>query len=64
MTHFLAIALATVLASSITSEPQPVVGMLGYNLACGIPPLPPLGCRVGRCICDQNGQNCQWEFIC
>ena len=34
------------------------------NMACGLPPLPPLGCRVGACVCDQNGRNCQWTFIC
>lgn len=34
------------------------------NMACGLPPLPPLGCKVGACVCDQNGQNCQWTFIC
>lgn len=31
---------------------------------CGIPPLPPIGCKLGPCVCDQNGQNCQWTFIC
>ncbi len=34
------------------------------NLSCGIPPLPPLGCKVGDCVCDQSGQNCQWTFVC
>ncbi len=34
------------------------------NLSCGIPPIPPIGCKVGPCVCDQNGQNCQWTFIC
>lgn len=34
------------------------------NLACGIPPIPPIGCKVGVCVCDKNGQNCQWTFIC
>ena len=34
------------------------------SLACGIAPIPPIGCRVGACVCDQNGQNCQWTFIC
>lgn len=34
------------------------------NLSCGLPPLPPLGCKVGPCVCDQYGQNCQWTFIC
>lgn len=34
------------------------------NLNCGLPPLPPLGCRVGPCVCDQTGTKCQWTFIC
>lgn len=34
------------------------------SLNCGLKPLPPLGCKVGRCVCDANGQNCKWEFIC
>jgi hypothetical protein len=34
------------------------------NLQCGIPPIPPLGCRVGACMCDQYGRNCQWTFVC
>lgn len=31
---------------------------------CPLPPLPPLGCKVGPCVCDQNGQNCTYQFIC
>jgi hypothetical protein len=34
------------------------------NYACGFAPFPPFGCKVGACVCDQNGQNCQWTFIC
>lgn len=34
------------------------------SFACGIAPIPPIGCRVGPCVCDQNGENCQWTFIC
>ena len=34
------------------------------NLACGIPPIPPIGCKVGPCVCDQYGRNCKWTFIC
>lgn len=34
------------------------------NLSCGIPPIPPLNCSIGSCVCDQNGQNCRWTFIC
>lgn len=34
------------------------------SMRCGLPPLPPLGCRVGACVCDQTGSNCQWTFVC
>jgi len=34
------------------------------NLSCGIPPIPPIGCTVGACICDQYGRNCRWTFVC
>jgi hypothetical protein len=33
-------------------------------MSCGLPPLPPLNCDVGDCVCDQNGNNCQWQFVC
>ena len=26
------------------------------NMSCGIPPIPPIGCQVGACVCDQNGK--------
>ena len=36
------------------------------NMACGFAPLPPLGCKNPRCICEvQNGQQvCRWVFQC
>ena len=34
------------------------------SMSCGIAPIPPLGCKVGPCVCDQNGQNCHWTFVC
>lgn len=34
------------------------------NMSCGFAPFPPLGCKVGPCVCDQNRQNCHYEFIC
>lgn len=40
------------------------VGPAVANLACGIPPIPPVGCKVGPCVCDKQGQNCQWTMIC
>lgn len=34
------------------------------NMSCGFRPFPPFGCKVGPCVCDQYGNNCQWTFIC
>ena len=31
---------------------------------CGFKPFPPFGCKVGACICDRNGNNCRWTFVC
>lgn len=50
--------LLTLLAG--TSAPVYVVPA---NIQCGLPPLPPLGCRLGPCVCDAYG-NCHWQFYC
>lgn len=54
--------------NSTTSAANLLLGqqglMMKVNLSCGLRPLPPLGCQVGACMCDQNGNNCQWTFIC
>ena len=34
------------------------------SMSCGIAPIPPIGCRVGACVCDQYGHSCQWTFVC
>jgi hypothetical protein len=34
------------------------------NFNCGIPPIPPIGCQVGPCVCDENGDNCHYVMIC
>ena len=33
------------------------------NIRCGVKPVPPVGCKIGACVCDQSG-NCSWTFIC
>ena len=38
--------------------------MQHVNLNCGIKPIPPVGCTVAQCSCDQYGRNCKWNFIC
>ena len=32
--------------------------------ACGFKPFPPFGCEIGRCVCDSDGRNCEWEIVC
>jgi hypothetical protein len=34
------------------------------SMACGLAPLPPLGCRVGPCACDASGHNCRYQMLC
>lgn len=33
------------------------------SMACGLHPMPPLGCKweKARCVCDENG-HCKWVF--
>lgn len=33
------------------------------NINCGIPPIPPIGCRM-VCSCDMRGLNCRWTAVC
>jgi hypothetical protein len=43
----------------------PAIGVAqGTSLACGIPPIPPVGCRVGQCVCDASGNNCHYQMLC
>jgi hypothetical protein len=40
-----------------------------YAGTCGIVPIrpiPPIGCKDLRpvCVCDANGNNCRWEWVC
>jgi len=53
--------LALILALSGSSAQLPVTKV---NMMCGIPPIPPIGCRVGPCQCNQFGQNCQFVMVC
>lgn len=68
MKHLILIALAVISATSAahTSQAEQMRALFGpvYNLKCGLPPLPPLGCEVGECMCDQSGNNCRWTFRC
>lgn len=35
-----------------------------FSMKCGVAPIPPLGCKIGDCVCDSNGNNCHWQVIC
>jgi hypothetical protein len=44
-------------------------GRAVYAQSCGvvpIKPVPPVGCKDLRpeCVCDSNGQNCHWDWVC
>ena len=32
--------------------------------SCGLEPVPPRGCQVNTCVCDNLGVNCHWLFFC
>ncbi len=38
--------------------------LVQISMQCGFAPFPPLGCKVGACVCSSNGTNCQWQIIC
>ncbi len=60
----LCLVASTALAAPFHKAPSNATPIIRVQLACGIPPIPPVGCRVSGCICDQNRQNCQWQFAC
>ena len=40
------------------------LGTADANIACGVPPIAPVGCVVGPCVCDEDGNDCHYEMIC
>lgn len=67
----IAICLATLCAATsaeaqwgVKKAPPNTTVIRAQTLACGLPPLPPLGCRNPTCVCDQTGTRCQWTFVC
>ena len=45
-----------------------LIFLLGTD-GCGLlplKPLPPIGCKdmTAVCVCDRNGTDCHWEWIC
>ena len=51
-------------SQGLSGAKVPTLLIAQSSLKCGIPPIPPIGCKVGACICDRNGNNCQWTFVC
>lgn len=62
LTSVLATYLAVLNPASVPHQSRPPITKININ--CGIPPIPPIGCRVGACMCDQSGRNCRWTFVC
>ena len=53
------------LAAAQVQSPPPMTPIIkAQNINCGFKPFPPIGCKVGPCVCDQTGMRCQWTFIC
>lgn len=62
ITAILILITGVILGNSKINRSESFIKM--ENMACGIKPIPPIGCVVGNCVCDQNGSNCRWTFIC
>jgi hypothetical protein len=63
------VILASVLlvsAGSASSVPQGRASAANSCVITPIRPIPPVGCKdlVARCVCDENGDNCRWEWTC
>lgn len=57
MRKVLVLAIALILGAAVPA--------LADSMACGLKPLPPLGCSSSsaQCLCDAQG-NCRWVFTC
>ncbi len=58
------VAVGTSNSSPEANEPVP----MQVSMQCGIAPIPPVGCRIGSCVCDRSPYggttNCHWTFVC
>ena len=64
-------ALGIALLQQAHAQPEPMPQMVPMmpigshvNMACGLAPLPRIGCRVGACVCDASGQSCNYQMVC
>ncbi len=44
--------------------PQSSLVRVQTTNSCGAPPALPVDCQTTTCVCDTNGQNCQWTIAC
>ena len=51
---------------AIVSRVTFVSSVYAQSLQCGLKPLPPVGRKSEKacCICDSDGGDCHWEFVC
>jgi hypothetical protein len=62
-------ATASLAHTSSVADKLRVAQIPQSSVQCGgFAPVPPLGCRVGGCVCDRDvyGRmtNCHWTFVC
>jgi hypothetical protein len=60
--RWLPLLIIMTLAASLNSS-------IVYAQGCGVvpvKPVPPVGCKdlKPECVCDSNGQNCHWDWVC
>ena len=55
---------STVSLAQMQTPAQSLIVKVQSSVNCGIAPIPPVGCRVGACVRDQNRRNCHWTFVC
>lgn len=58
------LALVGLVGSDVAAPSMNESEPLQMSMNCGIAPIPPIGCRVGQCVCNGSGSNCRWTFVC
>jgi hypothetical protein len=61
---FVLVALAGAIMWATSASAELILTPIPVNIQCGIPPIPPIGCEVGDCVCDSSGSRCHYEFVC
>ncbi len=65
-TNLLSVVAQIVLLTFIFNAPALTCTHSGDCGAVPAKPAPPAGCKdlTPRCVCDENGDDCHWEWIC